>query len=83
MYIIHGEKSASWQLVAVVVGLKTMQSGKKTTQNCKNQPKIKRKIRLIEKDNFLVAVVFEFFSRYNLYIYVYIYQRRKNVNNEA
>ena len=46
MYIIHGEKSASWQLVAVVVGLKTMQSGKKndaklpkSTQNeRKNSP---------------------------------------------
>ena len=37
MYIIHGEKSASWQLVAVVVGLKTMQSGKKTTQHWQNQ----------------------------------------------
>ena len=31
----------------------------KTTENCQNQPKIKGKIRLFSRDNFLVAVVFE------------------------
>ena len=39
MYIIHGEKSAFWQLVDVVVGLKMMRSGKKTTQHWQNQRK--------------------------------------------
>ena len=43
MYIIHGEKSASWQLVAVVVGLKTMQSGKKRCKIDKIKPKAKEK----------------------------------------
>ena len=28
---IPGKKSASWQLVSVIMGLKTMQSGKKPT----------------------------------------------------
>ena len=36
--------------------------------NCQNQPKITGKIRPIRKDNFLVAVFFEFFSRYDMYI---------------
>ena len=46
MYIIPGKKSASWQLVAVVLGLKTMPRGKndakwpKTTQSVKTRRKI-------------------------------------------
>ena len=66
--------SAFWQLVAVVMGQKAMQSGKKTTQNCQNQPKIKGKTRLISKDIFLVAVVLELFSYvwYILYMYICI-----------
>ena len=62
MHIIPGKESASWQLVAVVMGLKTMQSGKndvKLSKSTQNQ----RKIRLISKENFMVAVVFEIFSR--------------------
>ena len=54
----------SWKKVGILAtgcrryGLETMQSGKKRR---KNQPKIKGKIRLISKDNLLVAVVFEIF----------------------
>ena len=46
IYILPGKDSASWQLVAVVMGLKTMQRGKndvklpKSTQNqSKNSPR--------------------------------------------
>ena len=62
MLIIPEKKSASWQLVAVVMGQKTMQSGKKRRKIAKINPKIS----LISKDIFLVAVVFELFSRYDV-----------------
>ena len=39
MYIIPGKKSASWQLVAVFFGLKTMPSGKKRRKIAKNDAK--------------------------------------------
>ena len=61
MHIIPGKWSASWHLVAVVLGSKTTQRGKNTTQNCKSQPKNKGKIRLNGMCYFLVAIVFEFF----------------------
>ena len=38
LYIIPGKDSASWQLVAVVMGLKTMQSGKKQRNIAKINP---------------------------------------------
>ena len=58
MYIIPGKKSASRQLFAVVMGLKTMQSGEKFA------------LSLISKDNFLVAVVFEILMvYYDVYTY--------------
>ena len=48
-------------------GAKNDAKWQKTTQNCQNQPKLKGKIRLIGKENFLVAVLFEIFSRYDIY----------------
>ena len=58
------------KLVAVVMGLKTMQNDVKLSKSTQNQ----RKIRLISKENSMVAVVFEFFSRYDIYdIFIYIY----------
>ena len=67
IYIYHTwKKSASWrQLVAVVMGLKTMQSGKKRLKIVKNQPTIKGKIHLISKENH-----FEIFSRYGKYVHM-------------
>ena len=47
------EKLISWQLVAIVKWPKTTQSGV-------SQPKIKGKIRLNGKYNFLLAVVYDF-----------------------
>ena len=38
LYIIPGKDSASWQLIAVVMGLKTMQSGKKQRNIAKINP---------------------------------------------
>ena len=64
-----GKKSASWQLVAVLQGRKTTQKRRRTTQS---QHKIKGKNRLNGECNFLVAVVIETFSRYDIYIYIYI-----------
>ena len=42
-YISPGRKSASWQLAAVVMGLKTMQRGKKRSRIVKINPKSKEK----------------------------------------
>ena len=39
VYIIHGKKSASWQLIAVVLGLKTMPKDKKRRKMAKNDAK--------------------------------------------
>ena len=68
MYIIPGKKSASWQLVAVVLGAKNDAKWQKPTWNFQNQAKIKGNIRLISKNSFLVAVVFEIFSRYDVHM---------------
>ena len=65
MAVTPGIKSASWQLVAVVVGAKNDAKRQNTTQNWQNQPKIKGKDRIISKDSFLVAVILEIFSRYD------------------
>ena len=43
MNIIPGKKSASWQLVAIVMGLKTMQSGEKRRKTALFNPKSKEK----------------------------------------
>ena len=67
MYIIPGKKSASWQLVAVLMGQKTMQSGKKRRKIAKINPKSKEKFALSARIFFLVAVVFEIFSRYDVH----------------
>ena len=61
MYIIPGKKSASWQLVAVVLGAKNDAKWQKPTWNFQNQAKIKGNIRLISKNSFLVAVVFKIY----------------------
>ena len=59
----------TWKKVGILAngcrryGDKNDTKWQKTTQNCQNQSKIKGKIRLISKDNFLVVVVFEIFSR--------------------
>ena len=78
MYIIAGKKSASWQLVAVVMGLKTMESGKKLNKIAKinRNSKIKGKICLISKKKFLVVIVFEIFPRYDIHsqLFVVIFQ---------
>ena len=70
MYIIPGKKSASWQLFAVVMG------GLKRCYVATNDVKMpnatqnqRKKVRLISKDNFLVAVVFEIFPVYEHTIY--------------
>ena len=62
LYIEREITSVSWQLVAVVMGLKTM-------RNYQNEPKIKGKIRQIGKENFLVAVVFKLIPGMT-YIYI-------------
>ena len=67
-----GKRSASWQLFAVVMGLKTMQSGKKRRKMAKTNPKEKP---LNGKCNFLVAVVIEIFS---LMIYDMIEPKNNN-----
>ena len=71
MYIIHGEKSASWQLVAVVVGLKTMQSGKKRRQIAKINPKSKKKFALSARIFFWFPSFLKFFPGM-IYIYIHI-----------
>ena len=53
VYIIPGKKVASWQLVAVVMGLKTMQSGKKRRKIAKINPKSKEKIAQYRQGYFL------------------------------
>ena len=68
MYIIPGKKIAILATGCRRFRAKNDAKWQKTTQNCQNQPKIKGKIRLISKDNFLVAVVFEIFSRYDVYM---------------
>ena len=64
MYIIAGKKSASWQLVAAV----DEQSGKKNDVKLEKPAQNQRKIRPNSKCNFLVAVVIEIFSRYNVLV---------------
>ena len=64
MYIIAGKNSASWQLVAAV----DEQSGKKNDVKLEKPAQNQRKIRLNSKCNFLVAVVIEIFSRYNVHV---------------
>ena len=46
IYTISGKKLASWQLVAVVMRLKTMQSGEKRLKIAKINPKSKEKFAL-------------------------------------
>ena len=62
--IIARKKSAFWQLVAVIKWPKTTKNGKR--------PKIKGNIILNGKCIFLVAVVFELFSRYAINISIYL-----------
>ena len=52
VHIIPGKKSASWQLVSVVIGLKTMQSGKKERKIAKINPKSKEKFAEMVSPNF-------------------------------
>ena len=75
MYIIAGKKSASWQLVAVVMGLKQWKVAKnyikllKSTETAKS----KEKICLISKKNFLGWHRFWNFSHVSCMIYILNY----------
>ena len=67
----------TWKKVGILAtgcrryGAKSNAKWQKTTI-CRTQPEIKGELRLVRKDNFLVAVVFEFFSRYGVNIYIMI-----------
>ena len=75
----------TWKKVGILAtgcrryGAKSNAKWQKTTI-CRTQPEIKGELRLVRKDNFLVAVVFEiFFQVWCEYIYYDYYQ---NVNNK-
>ena len=68
--IIPGKKSASWQLVAVFMGLNTMQSEKndgKLRKSTQNQRKYSS-----NRQGIFFAGVFGFFSRYGIYLCIYM-----------
>ena len=58
--IIPGKKSATWQLVTVVLGPKTMQNGQKRRKIAKSNHKTKGKIRLNGKENIFWMLSFFF-----------------------
>ena len=61
VYIIPGIKSPSWQLVAVVMGIKTMQSGKKRRKIAKINSKSKENFALSARIIFWLPSFLKFF----------------------
>ena len=66
-YVTPRKKSASWQLVAVVRGLKRCKVAKNDVKLPKSTQNQRKNSPYQQGYFFFVAVVFEFFSRYDVH----------------